>query len=149
MRAEALELRRKPPQLEEVVAWQLVAERVLQRVIDLRRRPARRQRADGKALARAERRLGFDARILDATANGAALNDVQMRRRAEPRRQYLAILREIREPHPWNGERERVVRHPVERRVLAQELARRIDQEARSLQKRTRATLFNGCPRPR
>ena len=148
MRAEALEVGREPAPFEEVVAWQLIAERVLQRVVDLRRWSARRQRADGKALPGAERRLGLDARILDPTANGAALNDIEMRRRAETRRQYLAILREIREPHPRNGERERVVRHPVERRVPAQEFARRIDQEARSLQKRTRVTLFNGYPLP-
>jgi hypothetical protein len=88
MRAEALQFGREPAPFEEVVARQLIAERVLQRVVDLRRWSARRQRADRKALPGAERRLGLDARILDATANGAALNDIEMRRRAETRRQY-------------------------------------------------------------
>ena len=147
-RAEPLELGREPPPLEEVVARQLEAERVFQRVVALRRWSARRQRPDGKAFAGAERRLGLDARVLDATADGAALDDIEMRRRAQTRRQNFAILGEIREPHPRNGERERVVRHPVERRVAAQELARRIDQEGWSLQNRTRATLFDWMPVP-
>ena len=137
-RAEAFEFRRAPAQFEEVVAWQLVAERVRQCVIDLRRRTTRRQRTNRKAFAGTDRRLRFRARILEATADDAALDDMEVRRRAEPRRENFALLREIGEFHPRDGEREHILRHPIERGVPAQELARRIDQEVRSRQRRMR-----------
>ena len=101
LRAEALELGRAPAQLEEVVAREQVAERVLQRGEDLGRRAAGGQRADREQLARAERALRRRTAALSGRLpDEPALDDVQMRDRTAVRREDRRVLRELGEREP-------------------------------------------------
>ncbi len=93
--AVAFELRRFAPQFQEILAREQVAERVLQRVEDLRRRPSRRQRADGKELSWPEHTVRVGLRVVRTAADDTALDDVQMTDRAALRGKDRRVLREV------------------------------------------------------
>src|SRR5207249_11510466 len=105
-------------------------------------------RAHGETFARPEGWLRIGAGIRYTAADKTALNDVQMRRESRGRREDFAILRKVRKLHPWNGKGERVVRHAIKWRVLAQEVPRRVEEQIRSRHGRT-ARRHTEAPTPR
>ena len=95
-----------------------------QRVEDLGRGAAGRQRADGEELARPERAVGIGLRVVRAAADQSALDDVERRDGTGLRREDRGVpgkrgLGQVRHEPAHD-----LVAHAGERRVAAQELDR-------------------------